>query len=246
MLRMIRKYLPKNRLPVIPKNAEDAYDIWAKSYDEQPDNLMFKLDDIIFGQLINTIEIEDKIIGDIGCGTGRHWQLFVDGHPSCLTGFDVSEGMLRRLKDKFPSALVKRIVDNDFRNEQDSHYDIIISTLTIAHIKNVNEALLAWSRILKKGGDIIITDFHPELLAMGGRRTFKDKHEHFAVINYVHSIDTVKRLFQECGLYVVKEIDMKIDDSLKIYYEKQNAMDIFNQFRGAPVIYGLHLKKNDS
>jgi ubiquinone/menaquinone biosynthesis C-methylase UbiE len=243
MLRKIRKYLPKNRRTVI---AEYAYDIWAKSYDAQPDNLMLKLDDIIFGQLIKAIRIEDKIVGDIGCGTGRHWKTLIDGNPRCLTGFDVSEGMLRRLKDKFPAAFVKRIVDNDFRSEQNAHYDLIISTLTIAHIKSVNQALLAWSRILKKGGDIIITDFHPKLLAEGGRRTFSDKLERFTVMNYVHPIDTVKRIFQESGLYVANEIEMKIDDSLKVYYEKQNAMDVFNQFKGTPVIYGLHLKKNDS
>jgi ubiquinone/menaquinone biosynthesis C-methylase UbiE len=246
MLKMIKHYIPKNYSAAILKNAEDAYDLWSKTYDFQPDNLMLELDNLIFSQLIQTVNIEGKVIGDIGCGTGRHWQQLIDGHPKSLTGFDLSEGMLKRLKEKFPTAIVKKILDNSFREEEDGHYDIIISTLTIAHIKNVYEALQAWSRILKKGADIIITDFHPNLLARGGKRTFTDKQQQFTVVNYVHSTDKLKKMFRKQNFFVVKEIEIKIDESLRSYYEKQNAIAVFNQFKGVPVIYGLHLKKHDS
>jgi ubiquinone/menaquinone biosynthesis C-methylase UbiE len=246
MLKALRQYLPEIYPVGVSKNAEDAYDLWSKTYDFQPDNLMLGLDNLVFNQLIQNVGTEGKIIADIGCGTGRHWQQILDGNPKLLKGFDVSDGMLRRLKEKFPTAIVKKIVDNSFRDEADCNYDIIISTLTIAHIKNVHEALLAWSRILKNGADIIITDFHPKLLARGGKRTFTDKQGQITVINYVHSTDKLKKMFQKQGFFAVKEIEIKIDESLKSYYEKQNALAIFNKFKGVPVIYGLHLKKHDS
>jgi hypothetical protein len=36
-----------------------------------------------------------------------------------------------------------------------------------------------------------------------------------------------------------------IDDSVKEYYETQNALPLFEAFRNIPIIYGIHLKKAD-
>ena len=46
--------------------------------------------------------------------------------------------------------------------------DCIISTLTIAHIQNAEEAITEWNRVLKPGGQMIITDYHP--VGTGERR----------------------------------------------------------------------------
>jgi ubiquinone/menaquinone biosynthesis C-methylase UbiE len=246
MLDTIKKYFHKNDSLSDEKNAEDAYDLWSQNYDEQPGNLMLDLDEIIFSELLKEINIENKVVADIGCGTGRHWEKIFNGHPESLTGFDVSEGMLNKLKEKFPSSTVKKISDNIFRREPDNYYDVIISTLTIAHIENVSEAISAWSRILKKGGDIIITDFHPALLAHGGKRTFKVDEHQFAVTNFVHSVDAINNLLRAADLFIINKIEKRIDESVKHYYQNQNALDIFNKFKGELVIYGLHAKKNDT
>jgi ubiquinone/menaquinone biosynthesis C-methylase UbiE len=243
MLNTIKKYFFKNDPPISEKNAEDAYDLWSTTYDNQPGNLMLDLDEIVFSELLRKINIEDKIIADIGCGTGRHWKKIFDKHPKSLTGFDVSEGMLNKLKEKFPSASVKKIDNNCFTKEPDNYYDIIFSTLTVAHIENIREAIFAWSRIIKNDGDIIITDFHPTLLAHGGKRTFTSNQKKFAVVNYVHSVNDVKNVFQEAGFLITNEIEKRIDDSLRNYYAEQNALHIFERFKGEPVIYGLNAQK---
>lgn len=246
MLDTIKKYFHKSDTLIFEKNAEDAYDLWSENYDDQPGNLMLDLDEIIFSELLKEINIKNKIVADIGCGTGRHWEKIFSEHPKSLTGFDISEGMLNKLKEKFPSARVKKISDNIFKKEPDNYYDVIISTLTIAHIENVSEAIAAWSRILKKGGDIFITDFHPALLAHGGKRTFKVDQHHFVVTNFVHSVDEINNLLRAANLFIINKIEKRIDEPVKHYYQNQNALDIFNKFKGEPVIYGLHAKKNDT
>ncbi|HEY4876965.1 MAG TPA: methyltransferase domain-containing protein [Puia sp.] len=246
MLHTIKKYFHKNDSLSDEKNAEDAYDLWSENYDNQPGNLMLDLDEIIFSELLKEMNIENKIVADIGCGTGRHWEKIFNEHPKSLTGFDVSDGMLNKLKEKFPSSTVKKIGDNIFRTEPDNYYDVIISTLTVAHIENINEAISSWSRILKKGGDIIITDFHPALLAHGGKRTFKVEQHQFAVTNFVHSVDEINNLLRAANLFIINKIEERIDESVKHYYQNQNALDIFNKFKGESVIYGLHAKKNDT
>ena len=74
-----------------------AYDAWSGAYDHQPGNLMLDLDETLVAGFIDRYRIEDKTIADVGCGTGRHWNKFIDKSPRKLSGFDVSPGMLARL-----------------------------------------------------------------------------------------------------------------------------------------------------
>jgi ubiquinone/menaquinone biosynthesis C-methylase UbiE len=246
MLEIIKKYFQNNNGKIPEQQAENAYDLWSSSYDSQPGNLMLILDEIVFSEFLNEINIHGKKVADIGCGTGRHWQKIFEKHPALLTGFDVSEGMLSKLKKKFPSSSVEKIVDNSFQEAPDGFYDVIISTLTVAHIENIREALFAWSRILKNGGEIIITDFHPALLARGGKRTFRVDQQQFAVTNFVHAVVEMTSILQDAGISVIKLTEKRIDESLKHYYEQQNALDVFKKYKDEPVIYGLHAKKNDN
>jgi len=227
------------------KKAAAAYDLWSSTYDEQPGNLMMDLDEIIFSSLLDSLEIKDKVIADIGCGTGRHWPKILNKTPGQLHGYDVSEGMLSKLRQKFPEAHTRRICDNNLPHLPASFLDIILSTLTIAHIENIEEVIKAWSRVLKNNGDIIITDFHPAALAYGGERTFQYKNQRLAVKNYVHSIDQIEKLAAENGLAVISKEERRVDDAVKYYYEQQNALPVFEKFKNMPIIYGIHLKKAD-
>src|SRR5262245_23416274 len=65
-----------------------AYDLWSATYDEQTNNPVIYLDDILFSEMISTIGFENKIIVDIGCGTGRHWKKLLDRKPLELIGYD--------------------------------------------------------------------------------------------------------------------------------------------------------------
>ena len=108
-------------------------------------------------------------------------------------GYDVSEGMLRKLNEKFPQAETHLLSGNKLPELQNDSIDCIVSTLTIAHIQNAEQALLEWSRVLKPGGAMIITDYHPEALAKGGKRTFTYHKKTIAIKNYVHTIDDIKK-----------------------------------------------------
>ena len=106
------QYFSKHFFSLKDEQPEVAYNLWANSYDNQPDNLMLALDEEIFSGLLNTINIKNKIIADVGCGTGRHWKKIFDKEPQKLIGFDVSEEMLQMLKQKFPKAETHHLINN--------------------------------------------------------------------------------------------------------------------------------------
>lgn len=243
---IIKRLLQKLAFHPSEKAAEKAYDIWSPSYDLQPGNLMLDLDEMIFSKLIGNIDLKDKWVADIGCGTGRHWQKLFEKKPARVLGFDVSPGMLHQLVLKFPSAHTHLTSDNLLKMIPDSFVDCLVTTLTIAHIKNIDEAIASWSRILKNNGDLVITDFHPISLANGAKRSFRHAGKTITVTNFIHPLEKVKNIFQKNGLFVVQEEERNVNEDVRPYYQMQNALAIYDRFIGIPIIYGLHLKKQSA
>jgi ubiquinone/menaquinone biosynthesis C-methylase UbiE len=227
------------------KNSKTAYNIWSSTYDQQPGNLMLHLDEIIISEFLEQINLKDKSVVDIGCGTGRHWQKLYAKQPAQLIGYDVSEGMLDKLQQKYPRAITHLIKDDLFLDVEAASHDLLISTLTIAHIKNAGDAINAWCRLLKKKSEIIITDFHPETLRKGGKRSFVHEKKSFAVKNYIHSLAQIEELFGLNGFNCEHKKEIVIDESVKHYYEQQKALHIYKRFKGTAVIFGMYLKRTD-
>jgi ubiquinone/menaquinone biosynthesis C-methylase UbiE len=223
-----------------------AYDIWALSYDNQPDNLMLALDDELFSGFVNEIDLKEATVADVGCGTGRHWNEIIAKGPKDLFGFDISEGMLQVLQKKFPQAKTFLLHDNHLTGLANNSCDLVVSTLALAHIEDIRQALEEWCRVLKRGGVILITDYHPEALAKGAKRTFRHQDKLIAVRNHVHSIKTVRKLARQLDLEVLRFTERRIDDSVRSYYQKQNALPVFERFKDMPIIYGIFLKKTDA
>jgi ubiquinone/menaquinone biosynthesis C-methylase UbiE len=229
-----------------PENPDVAYNLWAADYDSQPDNMMLAWDEEIFSGLINKMDLKNKIIADIGCGTGRHWKKIFSREPKKLIGLDVSEGMLKMLQQKFPEAETHHLKNDQLNELEHQSCDIVFSTLTIAHIENAEKALSEWKRVLKPGGEMIITDYHPFALQKGGKRTFSYNGKTIEVKNYVHSIQKIKQIARQLDLEVLRFIEKSIDISAKPFYEKQNALPVYEAWKGTPIIYGIHLKKPDA
>jgi ubiquinone/menaquinone biosynthesis C-methylase UbiE len=222
-----------------------AYDLWAEGYDAQPGNLMLDMDEELFGNLLGMSKVTGELVADIGCGTGRHWKRILQKNPKKLVGYDVSARMLEKLKEKFPAAETHLLTDHRLKEIPDGGCGLVISTLAIAHIENIEAVLEEWDRIIQPGGEVIITDYHPEALLRGGRRTFRHGGKVMAVRNYIHPIEKIRKLGRQRGWTELRFSEKVIDDSVKGYYEKQDALQLFEQFREVPIIYGIHFKKQN-
>ena len=220
---------------------KDAYRLWAEPYDNQPDNLVLAMEDEVFTTLLHRISISGKRVVDIGCGTGRHWNALLNAHPAQLIGVDVSAEMLSQLKRKFPDALVF----NDLSKIEDHSADVIVSTLTIGHIADIENAFREWHRILKPGGEIVVTDFHPEGFRKGMTRTFKHKTSTIEVENYYHSVEDLKSCCRQlhCPIEIIEE--RTITEESKPAFERAGNMNDYQRFIGTPLILGFVARKTE-
>jgi ubiquinone/menaquinone biosynthesis C-methylase UbiE len=240
LLTVLKKAFKGGYMPARP---DDAFDLWVDFEDNQPGNLVLDLDSALFNELLKEIELKGRQVADIGCGTGRHWPKLLKAKPAAVTGFDVSAGRLKRLEQKFPKAQTNQVIDNLFADIASETYDVIVSNLTIAHIQYMEEALTNWCRILKPESDIIITDFHPDTLATGGRHTFRYNAHGIAVQSFVHDINDIAAILLKNGFTIVNKLELKIDKTVKRYYEAKDALSEYEKFKDSPVVYGIHLKR---
>jgi ubiquinone/menaquinone biosynthesis C-methylase UbiE len=220
-----------------------GYDLWAATYDNQPRNLMFHLDEMLFTGLLAQIDLRNKSVIDIGCGTGRHWEQILKQKPADLAGYDVSGEMLKRLREKYPGARAWLLRGHALKETGDASCDAIISTLVMAHIADLEGTFAEWNRILKRPGEIIITDYHPAALAKGADRTFRHDQELISIRNHVHPIEDVRQLIARLGWRELDFKELKIDETVEQFYEEQNTLDVYRRFYGVPIIYGWRLKK---
>jgi ubiquinone/menaquinone biosynthesis C-methylase UbiE len=228
-----------------PLEAANAYDLWASKYDEENDNLVFDLEGEILDSILGKAELKNKIILDYGCGTGRNRETLLSFKPKNIIGCDVSKEMLGKLKVKFPDEEVF-LIDNPGKPElpiAGNSFDIIFSTLVIAHSKNIKKVFELWERLLKKNGEIILTDLHPEVLSKGGKRTFNLENKTYEVKNYIHSIYEIKNICSEFNLKISELLEKHIDENVKSFYERNNALHIYEKFKGLPLVYGMLIRK---
>lgn len=244
LLHTIKNIVFKRRASLPETPPAEGYNLWAPAYDAQPDNLMLALDEALFADLLQGLAVAGTTIVDVGCGTGRHWAKLLAQGPAALVGYDVSEGMLAMLQQKMPSAQVHLLdATGLLAYTADNSADIVISTLTIAHIPDAATAIAEWCRVLKPGGHLLITDYHPTALAKGGNRSFAYQGKTVHLKNHVHAIDKIKAELGQRGVGVLRLVERTIDDSMQHWYAKQNALAVFQQFKGTPIIYGLLAKK---
>ena len=222
----------------------DAYRLWSAFYDDQPDNVVLYLEEKLFTEMISAVYINNKNILDIGCGTGRHWREILDKKPVHLTGVDNSKEMLNRLIEKFPGADVAVSENNLLEKFRDKSFDMIISTLTIGHIKDIEKYFKEWDRVLVQQGDILITDFHPEAFSTGMKRSFPYKDELIEVENYLYDVKYLRRIFSDLKWDIINTYEKIIDDEVRHLFEKQNFMAAYNRYFETPLISGIHLKKS--
>jgi malonyl-CoA O-methyltransferase len=150
----------------------EAYRYWAESFDQGTPILA--LESRHLAPILSEVlpEAAGKRFLDIGCGTGR-WLGWAVERGTRAMGADLSLEMLRVASHK--PGLSGRIVQADaiatpFR---DASADVVLSALVIGHMPSIRQAMAELARLAAPGARVIVTDFHPDALRRGWKRTFK-------------------------------------------------------------------------
>ena len=221
----------------------EGYNRWAANYDAQPDNVVFALESPLFRQMLALTPIEGNNVVDIGCGTGRHWPEILSQRPAEITGVDPSARMLERLQTHYPDARTICSMGDQVPEIADESCHILVSTLALAHIPAATRAMSEWARILRRGGSILITDFHPDAIRAGMKRTFKSEGETFEIEHHATDLETLRGIAVDCGLAPNFTAERKIDESVRPFFERAQYLEGYEKHKGCSLVFGIHLVK---
>jgi len=137
---------------------------------------------------------------DIGCGNGNIGKLFgkklnINDNNIFCTELKAWHGKERKLSE-FAINNVRLVDDFDKLPYQDNHFDIITALMVLHHVKDVDKMLKEISRVLRKGGILIIRE-----------------HDSFTMLDYI--LNEI-----EHGLYEIIHENQSYEDFKKDYYAK--------------------------
>ena len=135
----------------------------ANGYEEHIRPLVFDLYDVIFTPIPTTNE--PISILDLGCGTGLEFKAIFARAPNALiTGVDVSEEMLSRLREKYQARMSQiRLIHGSFEQAlwSKDEYDYVLSVMALHHLLPVPKRKLynkIW-KSLRTGGKYVEGDY---------------------------------------------------------------------------------------
>lgn len=157
--------------------SSEGYDLYASQYE----NCYGLLRTFEKDQLFRIVgDIKSKKVLDLGCGTGRligELKLFGAEPTAC----DVSEEMLKKVSKRYPEIPTVCAEASDLPFE-DGHFDFVIATFLVVHIKNLEKAFDEIYRVLKDGGVFVLTNINqrkaPKLKLKDGVEIVIESHYH--------------------------------------------------------------------
>lgn len=111
----------------------------------------------------NYLPQNTKTILDLGCGTGLELEKILQKYPNAkVVCVDLSNGMLTKLKEKYPQDNIVIVNKNFFEFDyEDSKYDAVISVMALHHFLE-SEKIKLYKKIyncLKENGVFINSDY---------------------------------------------------------------------------------------
>ena len=181
----------------------EGYARWSTTYDA-PGNSLVSAEQAVMWELLDAVPPGRAL--DAACGTGRHAQrLAHNGHD--VTGIDATAEMLARAAEKVPAG---RFQTGDLMAlpSPDRSFDLVVCALALDHVADLAGAVAELARVLAPGGELLISDLHPVIRAIGAAAFFRDAQGASAFVRgHPHSHADYLDAFAAAGLTVRRCIE---------------------------------------
>jgi malonyl-CoA O-methyltransferase len=207
-------------------SAATAYHEWAPRY--QAETAVSRLEDLTVESL--HLPAERGRLLDVGCGPARR---LVRAQSSLAVGVD----LVPRMLELAPTAVPLVAADVRALPFRTAAFDAVWCRLMIGHVPELGLAYAELGRVCRRGATVLVTDFHPDAVAAGHRRTFTDESDRTREIeHYVHSPRAHEESARRGGLELVTRCDGHVSPPIRSFYEEAGRLDRYEQQRGLSLV----------
>jgi malonyl-CoA O-methyltransferase len=187
-----------------------GYAQWAKNYPAKAHNPLMEIEERAMLSLLPE-DLSGQVCLDLACGSGRYIALMQARQARQVFGVDYSADMLAQasnLKSQIPQGYDVsnlRLIRSLFLSLPFAAqtFDLITCGLGVGHEKNLKQTLADASRVLRLGGVLIYSDFHPFGTLSGWQRSFTTANgDTFILEHYLHLYSDHQQACQAAGLTI--------------------------------------------
>lgn len=187
-----------------------GYDRWSTIYDQRPSALVV-LDRRYTLDHLNPRRGE-RIL-DAGCGTGAHVDSIgaVGAHP---IGVDVSVGMLAAARVREADL---QLVQADLGRQLPlaaGVFDAVLCSLVSEHLANLEVFFESAFGVLRTGGRMVFSAFHPEMAAAGVEAHFEVDGTEYRLGAELYTLDDYLEGISAAGFDELRWRDYEVDSQL--------------------------------
>jgi SAM-dependent methyltransferase len=149
-------------------STQEGYSLWAASYDHE-ENPLIGAEEPHAHPLLDELAVTTAL--DAGTGTGRY-ALELARRGARVSAVDRSAEMLaaaKRTAQREGLAIDFQLGSLDALPFRAGRFDLVTCALVLCHIPDLMRPVCEFSRVTGEGGYLLITDFHPNAVALGWR-----------------------------------------------------------------------------
>jgi predicted TPR repeat methyltransferase len=188
----------------------EGYNIWAAQYDTN-NNKTRDLEAKALRFVLNEVHFCTCL--EIGCGTGKNTSWLIT-KATQITAIDFSEEMLIKAKEKIKLPNVIFIQSDIIKEWNFTHtkYDLIVFSLVLEHIKDLDFIFKQAAEKINDGGTIYIGEFHPFKQYTGSKARFELEGKEQELTCYTHHISELIQSAKKYGFNIVDVQEFFDDD----------------------------------
>jgi ubiquinone/menaquinone biosynthesis C-methylase UbiE len=194
-------------------SVQEGYSVWAPQYDQE-DNALIVLEERLTTPLL--APLPKQTILDLGTGTGRY-AIRLAAQGASVVALDQSRAMLTVAQRAAAEAgvtihFLQHSLDAPL--PLDTHaFDLLIAALVLCHVEPLEPVLQEAYRVLRPGGHLLVTDFHPAAIARGWRTQFTRSGTTYLLPTALHTRDHYLRALQDAGFVVQSVREAAVRDA---------------------------------
>lgn len=144
---------------------EQAYALWAPSYPPTAHNPLLRAEQHAVERILDTLPANAAL--DVGTGSGRYLAVLARRGVARIVGVDRSAPMAARARDHGPVVRADAL----HLPFPEATFDLVIASFMVGDVKDLDGWAAEMARLLRPGGALLYSDFHPSWSRAGWQRT---------------------------------------------------------------------------
>jgi ubiquinone/menaquinone biosynthesis C-methylase UbiE len=205
----------------------EAYDRWAPDYPPEPHNPLMRVEQQTM--LEYWPQVAGALTLDLASGTGRYAGLLQRAGAGEVVALDFSVAMLQQVA-------VARVRANMMALPfVAGAFDAVISGLALGHASELSRWMSEVARVLRDGGVLLYSDFHPEAARAGLTRSFRDTSNRSVTLPHCcHDVAAQREALTAAGLRL--EVMREVRVGAELREEFPGSETFYRRWHGLPIV----------